>query len=120
MNLEREIHNAFNILPVNIVTDEFIEENPNLMEIGSEFEESEYIPSYMLWCVRKKTDTGSLVFDFTINALAEYGRMKGEKTFKSKCSPVQKSVIREFLLWCSGVVVGCNENQIERTLRRWS
>lgn len=65
MNLEQEIEKEFELLPKDLVTDEFIEENYNLMEIVSDIDDSEYIPNYMLWCVKQKSDNGSLVFGYT-------------------------------------------------------
>lgn len=118
MSLEQEIEKEFKLLPSNQVTDAFIEENFNLMEIVSDIDDSEYIPNYMLWCV-KNTDNGSLVFDYTVNALAEYGRMKGADSFKSQCNAAQKRIVCRFLEWCLNNVVACNEKQVERALRNW-
>ena len=123
MNIEQEIIKVFpEVLVEPIVTNEFIEENQNLMEIPNEINHIKYVPSYMLWCLRKKES--ELVDMYTINALAEYGRSKAIDNnylnFKHLCSPSQKNVVVSFLNWCLKELYTVEKEQIERAVKNWS
>lgn len=60
-----------------------------------------YVPSYMIWVARNIEANGNLICDYTINALAEYGRAKKRKNsnlnFKHLCNKNQKKWFLEFL-----------------------
>lgn len=126
MNLEKEIEQVFCLTANTIISDEFIQDNPDLMWIKNEINLIEYVPSYMLWCIRHKKfeGEGSLIYDFTLNALAEYGRAKDKENsylnFKHLCNAEQKAVVYNFLKWCEANLEHINEKQLQRTLKHWA
>ena len=83
----------------------------------------EYMPSYMLWCVKNGDSDGNLVCDRTISALAEFGRAKDEMNhlnFKYLCNDRQKMVVYNFLNWClSSLILISNKDQVLRSIKNW-
>ena len=123
MSIEQEIIKVFpEVLVEPRITNEFIEENQNLMEIPNEINHIKYVPSYMLWYLKKKES--ELVDMYTINALAEYGRSKAIDNnyinFMHRCSPAQKNVVVSFLNWCFKELSFAEKEQIERAIKNWS
>ena len=122
MEIEEEIRKAFpTVSTAAPVTDEFIEANPNLMELDEEFDQFEYVPAYMLWCLHNKDS--ALVDLYTVNVLAEYGRAKDSSNnylnFKHRCSSAQVEAVTNFLKWCHEEIPSADATQIERALKRW-
>ena len=103
------------------IPDEFIEDNPNIMELPDNPDLMAYVPAYMIWSLRYG-DKG-LVDMHTVGCLAEYGRCKDPDNdylnFKFRCSEPQKLVVSEFLQWCLEVP-GLDNKQIERALKNWA
>jgi len=122
MNLEEEIFSAFPmVLNEPTVTDDFIEDNENIMELEGDVDYFKIVPAYMLWCIRKKDL--KLVDMNTVNALAEYGRTKMKDddylNFMYRCSPEQKNVVLKFLKWCLTEIITVDKTQIERAMKNW-
>ncbi len=120
--LENEIRTEFS-LNENSVTDEFIAKHADIMWINEEIEYMVYVPSYMLWCLKNKDNEGSLVFDYTVNALAEFGCSKNPKikrlNFKFLCDDKQKKVVCKFLNWCQSSLLLKHEEQLDRAIKNW-
>ncbi|GAB2886032.1 hypothetical protein GCM10027046_13130 [Uliginosibacterium flavum] len=105
------------------LTPEFIEQHPNLMEIrGAAPDVMSTVPAYMLWCAAHPGDT-SLITDWTVNALAEFGRSKDPQSawlnFRFRCTQEQRQVVVCFLEWSLNETPFLNEKQIERARRNW-
>ena len=98
--------------------------NPNLMEIEGCIELIRYVPSYMYWCASNPDREGELVFDFTVSALAEFGRctdpQNSSLNFRYLCNAEQKAVVIDFLNWCKSELYLCNKAQIDRAIIKWS
>ena len=94
------------------------------MEIGETFDSEIDVPTYMLWCAENPSKEPELVFDYTLDALEEYGRCKDpantDLNFKYRCSPEQVGVVVSFLSWCESELQLVDKNQISRALDRWS
>ncbi|WP_295421299.1 hypothetical protein [Sulfurovum sp.] len=117
-----DIKSAFNLTDENIISDDFIQDNNDLMWIKKDIDLLVYIPSYMNWCLQHKERNGNLVCDYTINALAEHGRAKENSenlNFKYLCNKTQRGMVYNFLVWCKNTLKDCNEVQIERALKHW-
>lgn len=123
MNLEKEIEQAFCLTSETIISDDYIQNNPDLMWIKKQINLMIYVPSYMLWCLKNKESEGNLVCDFTLNALAEYGRAKDKENsylnFKYLCNTEQKGIVYDFIKWCKENLELINEKQIQRILKYW-
>lgn len=123
MSLEKEIEQAFCITPETIISDDYIQNNPDLMWIKKQINLMIYVPSYMLWCLKNKESEGNLVCDFTLNALAEYGRAKDKENsylnFKYLCNEEQKGIVYNFIKWCKSDLEHINIKQIDRMFRYW-
>ncbi len=122
MKIEAQIKAAFpKAFDYPIVTDEFIENHQNIMEINGELDYLKVVPAYMLWCCHFKNS--KLVDYYTVNALAEYGRAKDSKNgylnFKFLCNPAQVTAVISFLRWCDSELLTSQSNQIERALKHW-
>ncbi|MDH5728647.1 MAG: hypothetical protein OEZ58_06630 [Gammaproteobacteria bacterium] len=118
--LEKEIINAFpSVAEEPIVSEEYIEENPDLMMIEGNVDYFKLVPSYMLWCLRYKDL--ELVDMHTVNALAEYGRTSLKENdylnFKWRCNPLQRKVVVKFLNWCSAAIEISEKEQITRAIK---
>jgi len=124
MNLENALEESFCLTSEIIVPDEFIQNNPDLMWIKEKIDLIVYVPSYMLWCLKNREAGGHLVCDYTINALAEYGRSKDKENthmnFKHLCDVEQKAMVYHFLKWCEANLEFIDEKQLQRTLNRWA
>lgn len=124
MNIEKEIKTAFNLTPETIISDDYIQNNQDLMWIKKDIDTLMYVPSYMLWCLKNKDSEGSLVCDFILKALAEYGRATDKENsylnFKYLCNLEQKSIVHYFLKWCEENIESINKEQLQRTLKRWT
>ncbi len=123
MSLEEKIIAAFpKVQNEPLVTDEFIEENENIMEIPGDIDHFKYVPAYMLWCIRKKDI--KLVDMYTVNAVAEYGRTKMKENnylnFKWRCNSEQRKAVHHFLEWCKNEITTVDATQIERATKNWS
>ena len=118
MNIEDRIDQVFQ---AENISDQFIEENPNIMELRNEPDLLSYVSAYMIWCVRHKDR--ALVDMYTVGCLAEYGRCKDPGNdylnFKHRCTDEQKKVVHEFLQWCSSEILTSDTMQIERALKNW-
>lgn len=123
MTLEEQIFSAFpEVSDEPIINDSFIISNQNLMELEENINYLKYVPSYMLWCIKNKDS--ELVDEYTINALAEYGRSKSKENtylnFMHCCSIEQKLVVIQFLEWCKKEIDTTDNNQISRAISNWS
>ncbi|MFO1350716.1 MAG: hypothetical protein U1F68_08585 [Gammaproteobacteria bacterium] len=100
-----------------------IEENPNILELSGELNYLKLVPSYIQWCIQNKDRYDQLVTDWTIHALAEYGRAKSPESphlnFKFLCSSEQRWAIRAFLEWCITSLEVVHEAQVYRAIRHW-
>jgi hypothetical protein len=121
-SLESRIRTAFS-LNENIVSDEFISHNTSVLWLKEEVDYMVYVPSYMLWCLKNKDDEGSLVFNDTISALAEFGRSKNPQiihlNFKFLCDDRQKKLVCQFLKWCRSDLLLIYEEQLDRAIKSW-
>jgi len=124
MNLEKELEQAFCLTSETTITDDYIQKNPDLMWIKKKINLMAYVPSYILWCLKNIDSEGNLICDYTLNALAEYGRTKDKKNsylnFKYLCNTEQKAVVYNFLKWCKENLGFINEKQLERALKHWA
>ena len=121
--MEHTIRAAFRFETVNWgISDEFIEGHPNLLEIAGEIDPMSMVPAYMAWCVRNKDRYDQVVTDYTIDAIAVYGR-SGDGTalsgFKRQCSGEQRHAVVAFLEWCTTTLTVVDNEQIERSIKRW-
>jgi len=116
------IKDTFNLTGSNILSDDFIQNNDDILLLEKDIDLLIYIPSYMNWCYQNKEKDGNLICDFTINALAEHGRAKDNTSllnFKYLCNNTQKELVYHFLLWCQNTFKFCNKTQIKRSLKHW-
>lgn len=115
--LTKEFPSAGKSLP-----EEFLLANPNVMELPGNRALLEVVPAYMVWCA-KNPDSPETITDFTLSALAEYGRCKdpnnGHLNFKFVCSPSQIAAVIAFLEWAPSVMPFCNLQMMERALHNW-
>jgi len=122
MDIASQIADGFDLSEETIISDKFIIENDDLMWLKIEIDHMVYVPSYMLWCIRNKDKDGNLVCDYTISALAEYGRVKSTNNnahFKFRCSTEQRELVCLFLSWCEYNLDFCNVEQIQRSIKQW-
>jgi hypothetical protein len=105
------------------VSDSFIEANPDINWLKSPVDLHIVVPAYMAWCVRNPHRRDTLIPDFTVSALAEFGRSKNPAikhlNFKHTCSAAQRAVVAEFLQWCLDPERLLLTEQIERSLKHW-
>lgn len=105
------------------LSDEFISANESLLEIEGAVDLFGYAPMYMLWCIRNKERYDQLVTNYTIDALAVWGRTKEAcpqwANFKFLCNPEQKQAVTAFLLWCQQTLNALDNQQLERAIKRW-
>jgi hypothetical protein len=108
---------------VGAVDDVFIEEHPDLMSISLSGGLMQLVPAYMTWCLRNQESSFTLVPDYTVNALAEFGRHKSANTlhlnFKHLCTAEQRAVVVQFLEWGLSPEQILDTEQIERALKHW-
>ena len=94
------------------------------MEIDGQPDLLRYVPAYMLWCIRNKDNYDQLVTDYTINALAVYGRSghadNSHLNFRWRCNAGQIAAVVAFLNWCLENLSVVDDAQIKRSLKRWS
>jgi hypothetical protein len=99
-----------------------IEARPNLIELPDAGDLLAAVPAYMLWCVRNP-ESAELVSDFTLAALAEYGRCKNPENahlnFLHRCSEEQLEAVVLFLEWASDAIPIHHRETVERALRNW-
>jgi hypothetical protein len=104
--------------------DSFIEGNPDLACLRQPPDLQAVVPAYMAWCVRNAAEVNTLIPDYTVAALAEFGRSKNPAiahlNFKHTCSPEQRVVVADFLRWCLNPDLVLHTEQIERSLKHWS
>jgi len=118
-----DIKHIFNLTDENILSDDFIQNNDDVMWIEGEIDLLIYIPSYMNWCYANKEKDGNLICDCTIRAIAEHGRAKKNNrglNFKYLCNIEQRTMVYDFLIWCSLTLDWCDKVQIERSLKYWN
>ena len=124
MELAEEIKKEFNLSPETVVSDDYIQDNVDLMWIKEEINTLLYVPSYVLWCIKNKEKDGNLVVVYTLNALAEYGRAKDKENnhlnFKFLCNSNQKEAVLKFLQWCEINLELVDDKQLQRTLKHWA
>ena len=106
------------------MSDQFIEMHPDLASSQGPSTLLVLVPAYMAWCVRNSHRPEALVHDYTLNALAEFGRSKNPAiehlNFKHLCSPEQQDVVAKFLSWCLDPTLLLHTEQIERALKHWA
>lgn len=107
-----------------VFSDSFIEENPNLSEIDVGVDLLMAVPAYMAWCARNGHRPSLLVHDYTVNALAEFGRTKNRQIahldFKHRCTAEQKRAVLHFLHWYLNPCLLIDTEQVKRSIKRWS
>lgn len=123
MNVTAELQNAFQAhLIAQKFPNEFIEANPNILELPSHVDLLSVVPAYMLWCINHPRSS-SLVVSGTIWALAEYGRNKSPENlylnFKFLCNEAQAIAVVRFLEWCKHNQPYEDREQIDRAHRNW-
>ncbi|RYF46719.1 MAG: hypothetical protein EOO38_13585 [Cytophagaceae bacterium] len=105
-------------------SDPFIEQNPNVSELDSTVDLHVAVPAYMAWCIRNGHNPSLLVHDYTVNALAEFGRTKNRQLtrldFKHRCTVKQKNIVRLFLHWYLNPNLLINTEQVTRSIKQWS
>lgn len=103
--------------------DDKIRENQNLMELPDSSELLAAVPAYMQWAVRNQDNYDQLVTDWTLNALAEYGRAKAETsehmTFRFLCSEQKRLAVCAFLEWSLSALMVVHEEQVRRAIKHW-
>ncbi|AQT60069.1 hypothetical protein [Cellvibrio sp. PSBB023] len=123
MNISQEIENAFGKFSDGVITEEFIERNPNLMEIEGELDLMVIVPAYLKWCMKHGEENGNLVCSYTLSCLSEYGRAKdtanSHLNFKHLCNSQQKSTVLSFLKWCLSNFELVEKKHIERAIKNW-
>lgn len=81
------------------------------------------IPAYMQWAVQNRDNYDQLVTDWTLNALAEYGRAKSEQAegmnFKFLCTEPQRRAVCAFLEWSLSALMVVQEEQVKRAVKHW-
>jgi len=101
MDFISEIVEGFYLSDGVIISDDFIRLNDDLMSLKEKMDPMIYVPSYMVWCIENQNLVDSLVIDYTINALAEYGRSKTKTgsylSFKFDCSVKPIGLFIKFL-----------------------
>lgn len=106
------------------LSDVFIETHPDLSLLDAPVNLQTIVPAYMAWCARNGHRPAELVHDYTVRALAEFGRSKKPEithlNFKFTCSPEQRQVVEKFLRWCLDPALLLDTEQVERSLKRWS
>lgn len=121
MKVQKTLETVFPSLADNGITDAFIEANEDVMWLEGDVDLMIYVPAYLHWCTRKKEK--GLVDNWTLNALAEFGRAKDDGPphlrFMHLCNAEQKSAVIGFLEWCSKEFVSVDKGQLERALRNW-
>jgi hypothetical protein len=109
---------------VAMFSDSFIEENPDVSEIEASIDRHLAVPAYMAWCARNGHRPAELVHDFTVDALALFGRSKNLQItrldFKHRCTPEQKQVVLKFLHWYLSPALLVNTEQVKRSIKRWA
>jgi hypothetical protein len=107
-----------------VFSDSFIEENANLSEIDGVVDLLRAVPAYMAWCARNGHRPSLLVHDYTVNALAEFGRTKHRQIacldFKHRCTAEQKRAVLRFLQWYLNPGLLVDTDQVTRSIKRWS
>jgi len=105
-------------------SDSFIEENPSMLEIDGGVDLLMAVPAYMAWCTRNGHRPSLLVHDYTVNALAEFGRTKNRQIahldFKHRCTAEQKRAVLHFLRWYLNPGLLVDTEQVARSIKRWS
>lgn len=108
----------------SVFSDFFIEENPNLSEIDGVVDLLMAVPAYMAWCARNGHKPWLLVHDYTVNALAEFGRTTNRQVahldFKHRCTAEQKHAVLHFLQWYLNPGLLTDTEQVTRSIKRWS
>ncbi len=104
--------------------DEFIEAHADLLFANPPADELlTAVPAYMAWCTRNTHQPSSLVFDYTVNALATFGRTKNPApahlNFKYLCTDDQQRIVASFLCWCLQDDLLIRKEQIERAIKHW-
>jgi hypothetical protein len=123
MTLETDIKREFLLTKENVISDEFIVSNPDAVWLNNDIDYMTYVPSYMLWCLKNGDSDGNLVTDFTITALAEFGRAKSlenKLNFKFLCNYDQRRIVLSFLQHCLlNLKYSSTEEQIKRAIKNW-
>ena len=123
MNLSQEIELAFGKFSDGVITEEFIEHNPNLMELEGDLDLMVIVPAYMKWCINHGEENGNLICSFTLNCISEYGRAKdtinNHLNFKYLCNGQKKSAVLSFLKWCLSNFELIDSKHIERAIKNW-
>lgn len=123
MTIADRLTEAFPEADVPAMDDAFIRAKPNVMELPGPVDLLRVVPLYMLWCVRHPDDP-ALVSDFTLRALAEYGRCQQpgleHLNFRYRCSPRQIDAVSAFLAWAAEALPFHDDVQLERARRRWT
>lgn len=105
-------------------SDPFIEGNPNVSELDGTVDLHVAVPAYMAWCAWNGHKPSLLVHDYTVNALAEFGRTKNRQLtrvdFKHRCTAEQKNVVLHFLRWYLNPGLLVNTEQVTRSIKQWS
>lgn len=119
--LLNELVKVFSVEP-DQPSDSDIEAHPDHLLHGATTDLLKTIPAHMAWCLRNPEST-MLVIDYTIDALANTGRVKSPGPswldFKHRCSTEQRRIVANFLRWCLDTDRLVHREQTERALKHW-
>ncbi len=97
MNLEKELAQVFSLTSKTMTSNEYIQNNPDVMWIKKRIDLMEYVP--------------------------RYGRVKDKENsymnFKYLCNAEQKAFVYNFLKWCETNLEFINKKQLQRALKHW-
>lgn len=124
MDISQIIEDAFpGSGQLSVQSDSEIGENANPMELSDSHDLFAMLPAYMQWVIRNRGNYDQLVTDWTLNALAEYGRARADAAnntnFMSLCSGAQRRAVCNFLQWSLSTLYGVQAQQIKRAMKNW-
>ena len=83
-----EIANAFPAC-ANKLSDSLIEKNSDVAQLDGSVDSHAAVPAYMAWCARHGHKPAELVHEYTVNAIAVFGRSNNPQIayldFKLRC-----------------------------------
>jgi hypothetical protein len=108
----------------NRFSDSFIEKNLDVSQLDWSVDSHVAVPAYMAWCARNGHKPAELVHDYTVNAIAVFGRSKNSRIacldFKHRCTSEQKQVVLKFLRWYLDPALLVDTEQVARSIKQWS
>ena len=121
--MKEQLIHAFGVGTCRNVIYAKVDSNPDLMSLVPEIPLMECVPLYMFWCMENKEKEGELIIDYTIAALAEFGRAKNPHdnslNFKFLCDKHQREVVLRFLKWRASQLCLDYNPTLFRAIRSW-